>query len=850
VTLTGLVILILIVTHLSSIYYGIYLNKYGQSITLKQWASSLVRDKFRFIPNYVSGLFANPPHIYIDIKFKHFQKIAYKRQTALQQGSLMASPNDWVPARIRYKGKTYKCSIRLKGDTPDHWKRLDRWSFKIKLKDNKTLFGMKRFAIQDPRTRFYLNEWYFHKLLEYSGLIHLRYDFIKVTINGKEQSIYAIEENFEKRLIENNNHREGPIIKFASGYNWGNKLGLFPIFRGASIDVYQENKILQDDNLSDQYRVARNLLEGFRRNKLPVSKVFDVDKLAKFFALCDLLGNDHAAGLGNLKFYYNPITSLIEPVGYDYNQFFLIKENGHGLLGAQRKLELGSSIDELPARFDEALFKDVEFFKAYIAYLEEISEKQFLDNFFNHAREEAKEKLRILHSSYPEYNFHGKSILLKNQKYIKDYLSPQKCLQAYYNNFSSANNLLTLNIHNIYAMPVEVVDVIYNESIIFKPMQQIQLQAAIESEVIQNAEIKLKAPSSFKWSDSMISGLSIRYRILGTEKVLKAAVDSWPYPDDHFVNSNFLRQPPNFKDFEFLIVNEDTKEIFFESGDWNLARPLIIPSGYNVIAHENLKLDMLNSAFILSYSPILFMGSDEHPILVHSSDSTGQGIIIINAHGESLLNYVSFVNLSNPSRNGWALTGAVTFYESPVKISNCKFSNNRSEDALNIIRSNTEILNSLFSNSRSDAFDGDFINGKIVNTSFAGSGNDAVDVSGSVLKIRNIFINGAGDKGLSAGENSRVHADQIEIKNAEIGVASKDNSELKIKNFKLNKVRVGIAVYQKKSEFGPALIQAENLQSVDVQVPYLLEKDSNLTIDSKVVKPNGNNILNILYPNE
>ena len=42
------------------------------------------------------------------------------------------------------------------------------------------------------------------KILNYQGLIALRYDFIDVTLNGKHFGVYAIEENFRKNLIENN----------------------------------------------------------------------------------------------------------------------------------------------------------------------------------------------------------------------------------------------------------------------------------------------------------------------------------------------------------------------------------------------------------------------------------------------------------------------------------------------------------------------------------------------------------------------------------------------------------------------------------------------------------------------
>ena len=50
----------------------------------------------------------------------------------------------------------------------------------------------------------------------------------------------------------------------------------------------------------------------------------------------------------------------------------------------------------------------------------------------------------------------------------------------------------------------------------------------------------------------------------------------------------------------------------------------------------------------------------------------------------SYLKYVSIKHLTNPSHRNWTVTGAITFYESPVKLEYVSISNNRSEDALNI----------------------------------------------------------------------------------------------------------------------------------------------------------------------
>ncbi len=126
---------------------------------------------------------------------------------------------------------------------------------------------------------------------------------------------------------------------------------------------------------------------------------------------------------------------------------------------------------------------------------------------------------------------------------------------------------------------------------------------------------------------------------------------------------------------------------------------------------EKTELNLLDKAKIISFSPLKFVGTENYPIKIYSSDSTGQGLIVYSNEKRSELSYVNFDNLSNPSQGAWSVSGAVNFYEAKVVIRNCTFYGNRCEDYLNIIRSEFEMSNSVFSNCYSDAFDGDYIKG-------------------------------------------------------------------------------------------------------------------------------------------
>ena len=107
--------------------------------------------------------------------------------------------------------------LRIAGRNLDHLRQPYKWSFKVKLKGNRTLFGMRKFSLLVPDARAIsvnpLTEWICHQIEKAEGLISLRYDFVRVTINGKYIGIYALEERFDKHLIEHNSLREGVLFR-------------------------------------------------------------------------------------------------------------------------------------------------------------------------------------------------------------------------------------------------------------------------------------------------------------------------------------------------------------------------------------------------------------------------------------------------------------------------------------------------------------------------------------------------------------------------------------------------------------------------------------------------------------
>ena len=67
-------------------------------------------------------------------------------------------------------------------------------------------------------------------------------------------------------------------------------------------------------------------------------------------------------------------------------------------------------------------------------------------------------------------------------------------------------------------------------------------------------------------------------------------------------------------------------------------------------------------------------------------------------------------------------------------------------------------------------------------------------------------------------------------------------------NINIYNSEAGIVVYQKKSEFGPASVEVRELEMKEVNKPYLIENNSQLSINGESLKADQNNVFELLYP--
>lgn len=767
----------------------------------------------------------------IQIPDSSMDSLIVYRQRALANKVISPREKIYVKAEIELDGKTIPIKMRLKGDWTDHLKT-DKWSFRIKVRGNNAFMGLKSFSIQTPSTRGYMMEWFAHKLFDREDVLTTRYEFLPVLINGEMKGIYALEEHFDKQLLEQRNRREGPIVKFDETGFW-QKILVFkangfhpkiPIFESSDVLPFKKNRTYKSPVLREQFLLAKKNMERYRNSDSAVDEYMDEDRFGQFLALTDVLNVAHSRIWHNQRFYFNPITTRLEPVAFDcFTQWDIPKFE---LSGANRRNLTGRIIQYRPAQ------------KAYARYLKKYSDSTFLHTVFEEMRDEIEAAEAIIAMEYsdkkvdrktlfdncreirrllPQYEEKQKDISAPEPGRVKVFdtipenvLYTEVAFRAHRQSESLENSNLALLNYHLHPVKVMAYTVKGHEDSLIYLDNPIPIDAYNPSQKpiyeTFNGRVRQLYYQAANCGDSLFS----------------RKVSKWPIVemDEHSRNIQTKRS----------VVEMEGNKTLIRKGNYRISSDLVIPKGTELLIEPGAKIDLVNQASIISYSPVKMVGTETEPIELYSSDKTGAGLIIWAKGQQTQMKQVHFSNLNTRRRDGWILTGAVSIYEGDLEMDNCHFANALSEDALNVVRSTFQIENCRFSGAFSDAFDADFCRGTISNSVFENIGNDCIDFSGSETTVANCTIKQAGDKGISAGERSTVTIDNCTINGAVMAVASKDRSSVNIENLAMDNCEYSFAAYCKKAEFGPATIQANDRPQNDNQMKHLIQKGSVLIL--------------------
>lgn len=754
----------------------------------------------------------------LNFSVKAIEQLSSKRDEALTLGLLVKGDDDWVKAKFKPDGEEEtEVKVRLKGDWTDHLQG-DFWSYRVKMPSEKTWNRIATFSLQNPQTRANLMEWVYHQMLSSEDVLTPRYDLINLKVNNKTAKVYAYEEHFEKQIVEFKNRREGVIIRYdeteywdamrrdkESGSDYFSKLPQKQ--NQAEISPFAEKKIQNNEKLKEQYETACQLLRGFQIQQYKASQVFDIDRLAKFYAISEVMKAYHSTIWHNMRFYYNPVIKRLEPIGFDgFTPEGPYDFHKNAFYGAYRS----SSFHDIDQHPDTALFRDEEFNKAYTSYLEKYSDEIFISNFLRGIEDVLESRERLIRTQVTDYQYDRQEVLQQG-KNIQAALEIRNDLSVHaYTNNCDVKHCIT-SITNNHTLPL----VYLGSSKTKKFLDQKKNALLYPNRRDNTKEYKsFKVPTDHKY---------VHYKLAGSEETYYSRIKPWSSPQAK-INSDLLTPQLQLPDHTAIL--QDQSAIVFRKSNYDIAEPIIIPAGYKVVFEQGADLDFQNRSYFLSYSPVYINGSTDDLVTIRSSDKSSQGFHVLQAAKTSTLKHCAFQSLNTLEEGSWQMTGAVTFYESPVELSDVVISHNFCEDALNIIRTDFSAIRLHINNTFADGFDSDFCHGTLSDAMFVNTGNDGIDFSGSTVDISNIILKNIGDKGISAGEQATLKVKSAEIDQAVIGVASKDLSTVTIENISLRNCNKGFAAYQKKPEFGPGSIKVKVYQAEDVEFLQIAENKS------------------------
>ncbi|WP_167617680.1 CotH kinase family protein [Maribellus sediminis] len=797
--------------------------------------------------------------LYVDEQF--FQAFGNKRFDAFETGVLVNSGDDFVPMML-YDGHNFlNGELRLKGDLIDHLYG-DKWSYRLKFKKGFAWNGMLTFSVQNPSTRHFLNEWFAHKIYLHEDVLTTRYGFIPIEINSESRGVYAWEEHFEKQLVENKNRREGPIIRFdetlfwdqiretrLSGQNWD-----VDYYGAAQIIPFRIGGLIKDSLKVKQFEEAETLLTQFKFSSAQVTDVFDVKKLAAYYALLDLTQAYHGFAWHNLRFYYNPVTCLLEPIAFDgYIEdgiYKRIDERINGLFPADK-------VDQL-SRMDLMLYKPFEnpvFCEEYLTCLKKYSAKEFVAGIIAGNKSEIDSLTTLLQVEFPYYNADFSYIqeqaafinnnlenIRKNLIELGAKLQSKKIERYHPGTLQGANaNLIVQQVHAYFDKSEKKLSVFNHANTdvkILGAFMKMSLPLSFDDKPVIEPSKGIVAKSlDFKIKEGVPEKLLFA---VGTE-MFEAMISQWAAPKEKSARQ-VLQAQPLHPDLTF-----SGDSVLFE-GNYNFSEDVVIPDSFKVYIKAGTTIDFTHGAGFFCFAPVVSMGNASQPVYIHSSDSSANGFNILQAAGKSRFSYTYFSRLSNMNHSGWFSPAAVNIYESDVELEYCRFERNKNcDDALNVVRSDFRVNNCEFKHTFADAFDSDFCTGTVRNCTFENIGNDAIDFSGSQVAINDCQMFEIGDKAISGGEKSELNVSDVKIENANIGIASKDLSRLTLDRIEIDGVKYGLVAFVKKPEYGPASIKIDNLKLKNKVVFHQIELGSVLELNDRKIEGREENLAVKLY---
>lgn len=257
--------------------------------------------------------------------------------------------------------------------------------------------------------------------------------------------------------------------------------------------------------------------------------------------------------------------------------------------------------------------------------------------------------------------------------------------------------------------------------------------------------------------------------------------------------------------------NIEGQRLSFKKGLNKVNDYIRIPNGYTLSVNQNQEIRFSDQACLEVYGDLVIFPEAKLSLIADRSSWSG---LHFHDNADLEINNLSVSGVGNGDNEvtcgNRSYTGAVSFFNTKIKLNNILIVNSKTEDALHILNSEANITNSLIQKSQSDAIDSDYSYITSYNLELSDNKGDGLDLSGSKAIIDDSNFHHNKDKNLSIGENSYTIVSKSKLSNSKNGVAVKDSSFLAILNTTLSDNKIALASYIKKPFYSkPRIIQRQ-----------------------------------------
>ncbi len=718
------------------------------------------------------------PELELQINELNFRKIVQKRNEAQEIGLLFSSKEDLVDANVQVEGIEYKCQTRLKGDLLDHLNG-DRWSFRIILDGNTTWRGMNTFSVHNSQARSHLAEWAMHQIMRSEGIISPKYDFMRFVLNRKPIGVYCYEQHFDNHFLAYNHRVTGPVIRHIDDGYWDNVSGILQDYEWAeSSQIALFNK---EDDGKEQflklYHYGHSQLNDYLNGKKPAAEVFDLDKMARYYALMEIGHGLHAQLITNIRFYIDPVTTLLEPIGFDFYGDHLpdVKEHWQAI----GQWENGQNIIERSRdgnTYMRRLFGDYDFYQKYMKYLERYSS----DDYIERKLQELKTRLEARNDfvkSDPEYEDYAYNLKQQFRKAkftrAKIYPMPNVSLKSY-----RTTDETGVVLQGFHYFPLKVIGFASEMKTVYLEKPILIDAYSPDSPVVSHVLTAEGNPGT------------ILYQTLGLDSIFYHEINNDIVPDVNLPTQRSAYVP--------ISANQNIQtagtSYTVKTKTWIIDKPYVVKAHESLSISSGTRVEFREPGSLTIFGQVLAIGTANEPIIFFGSKVKGQGILIAGSDQESRFMHCSFTSLGSYGAGVVKLPAVVNLDEANVQFIHCQWNRNNARADLEISNSTYHLTNTRFSNNAGDAIRANFSQGVVDKMVLDQYGGDGFIQQGGRSKIKEFMATNVLGWAARFDLLAKSELNKFTTEGATHAVKVKDNSQVLIVDYKGKAVQTDLEV--------------------------------------------------------